>query len=113
MYRYALVGSAAVLSGITRMTLTIAVILIELSKDVGALIPIVVTVTAAKMAGSLLYVGFDDALISLRKVSVLPGLSPILVVLTHSSTTAAECAPPCPFAAATQCNSSVLSLAPA
>lgn len=73
---YALVGSAAVLNGISRMTLTISVILIEVSKDVGSLLPIVVTVTASNLVSSMIYISFDEAMIELRKANFLAEAPP-------------------------------------
>ena len=89
---YALVGAAAVLNGITRMTLTIAVVLIELTKDVGALLPIVVSVTTSKLVGGLVYESFDDAMMKWRKFNYLPEAPPR--ELEHMLTASVMSSPP-------------------
>lgn len=50
---YALVGAGAMLSGITRMTFSLTVILAEISNDAGSLLPIMVAVFAARFTGDL------------------------------------------------------------
>lgn len=48
---YALVGAAAMLGGVTRMTFSLTVILCEISNDAGSLLPLMVAVFAARFVG--------------------------------------------------------------
>jgi chloride channel 7 len=51
---YSLVGAAALLGGITRMTISLAVILVELTNDINFLLPILLTLIISKMTGDMI-----------------------------------------------------------
>lgn len=68
---YSLLGAAAVLGGVTRMTLTLAVILVEVTKDVNALLPLMIVLAVAKLTGDLLSPSFDDAMMHLEELPYL------------------------------------------
>ena len=54
--KFALLGAAAMLAGVTRMTLALAVLLVEVTKDIDAMLYIMTTLAVAKMvrpSGSL------------------------------------------------------------
>ena len=60
---YALVGAAAMLTGVTRMTISLTVILCEISNDAGSLLPLMVAVFAARFVGDIFNVSlFDQAM---------------------------------------------------
>ena len=60
---YALVGAGAMLSGVTRMTFSLTVILCEISNDAGSLLPLMVAVFAARLVGDSLNISpFDQAM---------------------------------------------------
>lgn len=62
---YALVGAAAMLGGVTRMTISLTVIICEISNDAGALIPLMATILTAKAVGDLFNPSIYDAAIAL------------------------------------------------
>ena len=69
---YALIGSTAVLGGITRMTVALVVIMFELTGDVNYIVPIMVTVMVAKMAGdAVVHEGIDHEQILLKEYPFL------------------------------------------
>jgi len=68
---FALVGAAAGLGGVTRMTIAIAVILVEVTDDAKAILPMIFVLTIAKMTGDLFTPSFDDAMIHLNKLPFL------------------------------------------
>ena len=89
---YALVGGAAVLGGVTRMTIALVVIMFEISGGLIYLLPIMVAVMAAKIVGDLfgkdsIYEGAIHAL-HYPFLDVKHEIAPILQVkdaMTHGS----------------------------
>eukprot|EP00962_Isochrysis_galbana_P044670 scaffold17394_cov114-Isochrysis_galbana.AAC.2 len=75
----ALVGATAVLGGMTRMTLTIAAILTEITDDVHVLPTIMLALAIAKAVGDRLSPSFDDAMIQLMKLPMLEGSPPTVL----------------------------------
>jgi len=59
------------LGGVTRMTLTLATILVEVSHDVEALLPMMLVLVCAKISGDLMSPSFDDAMIMLQQLPYL------------------------------------------
>lgn len=55
---YALVGAAAMLAGVTRMTVSLVVIILELTGDFTNILPIMITVVVAKVIRSPWWTGF-------------------------------------------------------
>ena len=51
--KFALLGAAAMLAGVTRMTLALAVLLVEVTKDIDAMLYIMTTLAVAKMVADL------------------------------------------------------------
>jgi len=71
---YAMVGAAAVLSGVTRMTVSLVVIMFELTGGITYIVPIMVAVMIAKWVGdSITPGGIYDAHISLNGYPYLDG----------------------------------------
>ena len=68
---YALLGAAASLAGVTRMTLTLGVILVEVTTDAFALLPMMVALTVAKAVGDVFSHSFDDAMMRLLQLPFL------------------------------------------
>lgn len=68
---YALIGAGAVLAGITRMTVSLAVILIELTNDINFLLPILLTLAFAKTTGDMLAESIYDTHMELMGVPFL------------------------------------------
>ena len=68
---YGLIGAAAMLAGVTRMTITIAVILVEITDDAMSVLPMMLVVTCAKFTADLLSPSFDHAMIHLNKLPFL------------------------------------------
>jgi len=69
---YAVVGSACMLSGVTRMTLSITVVVLETTGSLQLTIPLMASVFFAKMIGDLTGIGLYDAYIQLKGVPYLP-----------------------------------------
>lgn len=68
---YALIGAVAALSGMARITISLAVILIEATGDTTWSLPIFLTVFMAKFTGDLFNQGLYDIHIGLRHIPVL------------------------------------------
>ena len=68
---YALLGAAAVLGGVTRMTLTLAAILIEVTDDAPILLEMMFVLIIAKLTGDYFSHGFDHAMLHLLELPFL------------------------------------------
>merc|ERR1712154_54665 len=64
-------GAAALLGGTTRMTISLTVILVEITDDVYYLLPIILTIMVAKWVGDRFNIPLYDAHIILKKVPFL------------------------------------------
>jgi CBS domain-containing protein len=69
--RLALMGAGAVLCGVTRMTITLVAILIEVTHDVGALLPLMYTLAIAKVSADLFAPSFDDGMMRVMRLPYL------------------------------------------
>lgn len=70
---YALIGSAAMLGGIARMTISGTVIMLEAAGNTMYLLPLMVTFGGARYAGNALNHGIYELLIDLQNLPFLPG----------------------------------------
>jgi len=70
---YALIGATAMLSGMARITISLAVILMETTGEAEWGLPIFLTVMAAKWTGDLFNKGIYDVHIELKHVPLLEG----------------------------------------
>jgi chloride channel 7 len=70
--KYALIGAAAQLGGTVRMTISLAVILIETTGNIWFALPILLTLTSAKWMGDYFNEGIYDTQIKVSKVPMLP-----------------------------------------
>ena len=68
---FALIGAAAFLGGVVRMTISLTVILIESTNEITYGLPIMVTLMVAKWTGDLFNKGIYDVHIGLRGVPLL------------------------------------------
>lgn len=68
---YALMGATAALSGMARITVSLAVILMEASGTVNWALPIFVVTMCSKWAGDVFTIGLYDIHIELKKVPLL------------------------------------------
>lgn len=75
--KYALVGAAAQLGGTVRMTISLAVIIIETTGNIWFALPIIVTLTSAKWMGDYFNEGIYDTQIKVSKVPILPWHTPL------------------------------------
>jgi len=80
---YALIGAAACLGGVTRMTMTIAVILAEVSDDVAIMPACMLALAVARVVGDCMSPSFDHGMIELTDLPYLRESPPrIFEVLT-------------------------------
>lgn len=75
--KYALIGAAAQLGGTVRMTISLAVIIIETTGNIWFALPIIVTLTSAKWMGDYFNEGIYDTQIKVSKVPLLPWHTPV------------------------------------
>merc|ERR1712176_88150 len=68
---YSLLGAAALLGGTTRMTISLTVILVEITDDVYYLLPIILTIMIAKWVGDRFNIPLYDAHIILKNIPFL------------------------------------------
>eukprot|EP01084_Bolivina_argentea_P039972 73855_1 len=73
---YSLLGAAALLGGTTRMTISLTVILVEITDDVYYLLPIILTIMIAKWIGDRINIPLYDAHIILKGVPFLEASLP-------------------------------------
>ena len=80
---YALIGAAATLGGVTRMTMTVAVILAEISDDAALMPTCMLALAIARAVGDVLSSSFDHGMIALAHVPYLHEVPPrVFEVLT-------------------------------
>merc|ERR1712216_9806 len=73
---YALIGAAAQLAGFSRMTVSLTVIVIELTNQMTYLLPVMITITVAQWAGNFFSISMYDMVIFMRRIPYLPHLLP-------------------------------------
>lgn len=68
---YALVGAAGMLGGVTRMTISLTVIVVELSNDINLLLPIMLAILSSKLVGDRFTISLYDIHIELGGAALL------------------------------------------
>lgn len=68
---YALMGAAALLAGMSRMTISITVLLLEATGDMQYVLPLMLTVMTARFTGNVFNEGLYDIHIKLKKIPFL------------------------------------------
>eukprot|EP01132_Coremiostelium_polycephalum_P002121 gene2121-2612_t len=74
---YALVGSAAMMAGSLRMTISLVVIIVELTEGTQYLLPVILVVMLAKWTGDAFNESVYEHLIELKYIPFLPSQSPL------------------------------------
>ncbi|XP_076266444.1 chloride channel protein 7 isoform X2 [Rhynchophorus ferrugineus] len=83
--KYALIGAAAQLGGVVRMTISLTVILMECTGNITFILPLIVTLIAAKWTGDFFNEGIYDTLIQLSGAPLLSWEPPPLVSNIYAS----------------------------
>lgn len=78
--KYALIGAAAQLGGTVRMTISLAVIIMETTGNIFFVFPIIITLTTAKWIGDFFNEGIYDSQIKENRVPMLPWQTPFRYV---------------------------------
>lgn len=69
--KYALIGAAAQLGGVVRMTISLTVIIMETTGDISFALPLIITLIAAKWTGDFFNEGIYDTFIQMTGVPLL------------------------------------------
>lgn len=88
--RYALIGAAGMLGGITRMMISLTIILVELTEDVRLLVPMMLAILSAKLIGDRFTLSLYDMAIALQgyvmldegKLPEVLYLAPVRMIMT-------------------------------
>lgn len=83
--KYALIGAAAQLGGVVRMTISLTVIIMETTGNITFGLPLIMTLIAAKWTGDFFNDGIYDTHIQLSGIPVLPWEPPPLVHNIYAS----------------------------
>ncbi|XP_047023936.1 H(+)/Cl(-) exchange transporter 7-like [Helicoverpa armigera] len=83
--KYALIGAAAQLGGVVRMTISLTVIIIETTGQISNALPIIITLVVAKWTGDFFNEGIYDIHIQLAAVPLLPWEPPPLAHNIYAS----------------------------
>ncbi|KAI5651754.1 voltage gated chloride channel domain-containing protein [Phthorimaea operculella] len=83
--KYALIGAAAQLGGVVRMTISLTVIIIETTGQISNALPIIITLVVAKWTGDFFNEGIYDIHIQLSAVPLLPWEPPPLAHNIYAS----------------------------
>ncbi|XP_060522651.1 H(+)/Cl(-) exchange transporter 7 [Cylas formicarius] len=83
--KYALIGAAAQLGGVVRMTISLTVILMECTGNITFALPLILSVISAKWTGDFFNEGIYDTLIQLSGVPLLPWEPPPLARNIYAS----------------------------
>lgn len=74
---YALIGAASFLGGVTRMTISLTVIIMEATRNITFGLPIMMTLVTARFVGNYFNEGLYDEHINLKQVPMLPWDPPV------------------------------------
>merc|ERR1719166_828370 len=73
---YALIGATSMLGGVTRMTISLTVILLETTNDIQYLLPIMITLMISKWVGDSFNISLYDQHIELKCVPFVESIPP-------------------------------------
>ena len=74
--KYSIIGAAALLSGSTRMTYSVAVVILETTQNINLFLPIVFTMFAAYGAGSVVNKSIYDGILRTKNIPILKKVPP-------------------------------------
>lgn len=76
---YALIGATSMLGGVTRMTISMTVIILETTNNIQYLLPIMITLNVAKWVGDIFNIALYDIHVELRCIPFVEPVPPTLV----------------------------------
>jgi len=74
---YALIGAVSMLGGVTRMTISLTVIILETTNDIQYLLPIMITLMIAKWVGDYFNISLYDLHVELKCVPFVEAMPPV------------------------------------
>jgi len=75
---YALIGAAAMLGGMARMTISLTVIILEATGDMQYVLPLMLTLMASRFVGNVFNEGLYDIQVHVKKIPFLEEDAPVL-----------------------------------
>ena len=81
--KYALLGAAAQVAGVTRMTLSLSVILLEATSSIELAVPMIFVIVIAMHVGDLLSDGIFDEQVRLMRLPMLHSSLPFAATATY------------------------------
>ena len=73
---YALIGAASMLGGVTRMTISLTVILVETTNDIAYMLPLMMVVMISKTVGDMFNISLYDLHVELKCIPFVESVAP-------------------------------------
>lgn len=74
---YALIGAASMLGGVTRMTISMTMILLETTNNIQYLLPIMLVLNISKIVGDQFNIALYDIHVELKNVPFVENVPPV------------------------------------
>ena len=93
---YALIGAASMLGGVTRMTISLTVILVETTNDIEYMLPLMMVVMISKTVGDMFNISLYDLHVELKCIPFVESVAPRHHTLLKVRLLPAPLPPPAP-----------------